>query len=157
MQIDKTTFNDLSILDHNDEFSIFHKLDLTLTVGGRDKLKIIFNKPLNSAEEINGVQHSLGVILKNKESWPQNITNGTLMVIQKFYESSIDRIPHNPSLPAAYLYKIFHGPDFKVIANEPDGILDKNSMKMIDVQVKSDIFAAREEAEAWLDNLLTYK
>jgi hypothetical protein len=52
---------------------------------------------------------------------------------------------------------VFHGPFFKIIANEPEGILDKQSMRMMDVQVKSDVFNSSEEAENWLDNLLTFK
>lgn len=115
MQIDKTTFNDLSVFDRNEEFSVFHKLDLTITIGGREKLQSVFNKPLSSTTEISGVQQSLKLILKNRNSWPQSISNGTLMVIQKMYESNIDRIPHNPTLLSAYTYKIFHSADFSLV------------------------------------------
>ncbi|MEO6674201.1 MAG: DNA mismatch repair protein MutS [Ginsengibacter sp.] len=115
MEADKTTLRDLSVFDHEEECSIFQKLDLTLTVGGREKLKYIFSKPLTSAEEINDVQHTLRLIIKNKESWPETISNGTMIMVQKFYESSIDTIPHNASATSAYSYKIFHGPDFSLV------------------------------------------
>ncbi len=115
MEIDKTTLRDLSVFDHEEEFSIFQKLDFTLTVGGKEKLKYIFSKPLTSTEDINDIQHTLKLIIKNKESWPQTISNGTMMMVQKFYESNIDTIPHNASATSAYSYKIFHGPDFSLV------------------------------------------
>ncbi|MEP6594395.1 MAG: DNA mismatch repair protein MutS [Ginsengibacter sp.] len=115
MDIDKTTLNDLSVFDHDDEYSIFQKLDFTSTVGGRESLKYIFSKTLNSIEEVNGIQQTLMLIIKNKSSWPDTISNGTMMVIQKFYESNIDIIPHNASATSAYSYKILHGPDFSLV------------------------------------------
>ena len=115
MELDKTTLNDLSIFSPHDEFSIFEKLDFTRTSGGRENLKYFFSKTLSSIEEINGIQQTLQLIIKNKDSWPAIINNGTLMVIQKFYESSIDRIPHTASATTAYSYKIFHGPDFSLV------------------------------------------
>lgn len=56
MEIDKTTLNDLSIFNSEEEFSIFHKLDFTRTVGGREKLMQLFNKPLNTIEAITGIK-----------------------------------------------------------------------------------------------------
>jgi hypothetical protein len=52
---------------------------------------------------------------------------------------------------------VFHGSEFQIIANEPEGVLDKNTLRMMDVQVKSDTFASKEEAESWLDKLLSFK
>jgi DNA mismatch repair ATPase MutS len=37
------------------------------------------------------------------------------MMIEKFYETSIDEIPSNPSTVSAYSYKIFHRPDFSLV------------------------------------------
>lgn len=115
MEIDKTTLKDLSVFDNEDQFSIFQKLDLTRTVGGREKLWFTFNKTLVSVKEITDVQQTLKFIIKNKEIWPQNISNGTMMVIEKFYESNVDAIPHNASAASAYSYKIFHRPDFSLV------------------------------------------
>ena len=43
METDKTTLNDLSVFNHEDEFSVFDKLNLTRTTGGREKLRHIFS------------------------------------------------------------------------------------------------------------------
>ena len=115
MEIDKTTLNDLSIFNAEEEYSIFNKLDLTRTTGGREKLKQLFSKSLNTTEAITGIQQTLKVIQQNKNAWPEIISNGSIMVIQKFYETTVDQIPSNPSAAAAYAYKLFHGPDFSLV------------------------------------------
>ena len=115
MEIDKTTLNDLSIFDAEEEFSIFNKLDLTTTSGGREKLKQFFSRSLTTIESIKGIQQTLKVIHQNIDAWPQIISNGSIMVVQKFYEASVDQIPANPSAAAAYAYKLFHGPDFSLV------------------------------------------
>ncbi len=115
MELDKTTLNDLSIFNHEEEFSIFNKLDLTKTVGGREKLRQAFSKSLTTIEAITGVQKTLQQILQKKNLWPENISNGSIMIIQKFYETIVDQIPQNPSAASAYTYKIFHAPDFSLV------------------------------------------
>ena len=115
MEIDKTTLTDLAILNVEDEFSIFNKLNHCRTVGGRDKLYDNFTKPLNSIEAITGVQQTLQVILQNLPNWPSQISNGSVMMIEKFYLATIDDIPANPSALTAYSYKVFHRPDFSLV------------------------------------------
>ena len=115
MEIDKTTLTDLAILNVEDEFSIFSKLNNCRTVGGRDKLYDNFTKPLNSIEAITGIQQTLQVILQNLSHWPLQISNGSVMMIEKFYLATIDDIPANPSALTAYSYKVFHRPDFSLV------------------------------------------
>ena len=38
MEIDNITYEDLSLFNKEEEFSIFHKLDFTRTRGGKDTL-----------------------------------------------------------------------------------------------------------------------
>lgn len=140
MEADKTTLSDLSIFDNDEEFSIFQKLDMTSTMGGREKLKYIFSKPLSSTEEINGIQHTLKLIIKNKGSWPQTISNGTMMMVQKFYESNIDTIPYSTSAGSAYSYKIFHAPDFSLVKYSTGHCFDfiKGMQQLIDKLLTED-------------------
>src|SRR5450631_35507 len=114
MDIDKTTYEDLSIFNKEEEFSIFHKLNFTGTNEGRDRLWEYFNHPFSDREHIKETQKILSLILQKVDEWPQTITNGTLMVIEKFYETSIDEIPEK-RLMNAISYKLFHGPDFSLI------------------------------------------
>jgi DNA mismatch repair protein MutS len=115
MDTDITTLNDLAIFQHEEEFSIFHKLNFTRTVGGRDKLKSIFLKSLQDVESIKNVQKTLQLMFEKNDSWPVTISNGSIMMIHKYYESTIDPIPAKPTSVSAYFYKIFHGPDYSLI------------------------------------------
>src|ERR1700739_4441856 len=103
MEIDKTTLNDLSIFDTEEEFSVFAKINFCRTSGGKEQLFTNFNKPLSTIEEITGIQKTLQLILEKEQSWPAQITNGTIMVIEKFYQSTMDEIPSDPNSLSAYL------------------------------------------------------
>ena len=115
METDKTTLIDLSVFNYEEEFSVFNKLNLTRTTGGREKLRKIFNQSLNDIGSIKNVQKTLQLILEKRDQWPLFISNGSVMMIYKFYESSIDEPPSRPSPITAYYYKLFHGPDFSLI------------------------------------------
>jgi len=132
MEIDKTTLKDLSVFD-NDDTSIFDTLDFTRTVGGREMLRHFFSRSLNSIEAINDVQQTIQVIHQKKSDWPEIITNGTIMVIQKFYEASIDQIPLHPSATSAYAYKLLHAPDFSLVKYSTGHCFDfiKGMMQLI--------------------------
>jgi DNA mismatch repair protein MutS len=58
---------------------------------------------------------SWALMLEKLDRWPSSISNGTIMVIDKFYETAIDPIPQAENLPAALSYKIFHGPDYSMV------------------------------------------
>jgi DNA mismatch repair protein MutS len=115
MEIDKTTFNDLSIFHTEEEFSIFHKLDFTRTIGGREWLVRLFYEPFSDIRRITETQHILRVINRKQEEWPQTISNGTIMVIEKFYQSVIDTIPGSANVLNALSYKVLHNPDFSLV------------------------------------------
>jgi len=115
MQLDNTTFNDLSIFHQEEEFSIFNKLNFTQTVGGRQWLVKFFSEPLNDIKKIAGIQQMLKRIADKEAQWPTLITNGTVMVLERFYESPVDAIPSAASLPNALMYKALHGPDFSLV------------------------------------------
>ncbi|GAC1431827.1 MAG: MutS family DNA mismatch repair protein [Chitinophagaceae bacterium] len=115
MQIDNTTFNDLSIFHRDEASSIFHKLNFTQTTGGKEWLARLFSEPLRDVKKIVEVQQILQCILVNEIGWPQTITNGTVMVIEKFYESPVDTIPDTPHFLNALTYKILHAPDYSLV------------------------------------------
>lgn len=115
MDTDKITLSDLSIFHHDEEFSLFSRLDFTRTTGGRDKMKEFFRKSLPDVQQISEVQNILRLIIAKKDRWPMGISNGSIMMIYKFYETAIDQPPAHPSFTAAYMYKVLHGPDFSLI------------------------------------------
>jgi hypothetical protein len=112
METDKTTLNDLSVFNNEDEFSVFNKLNLTRTTGGREKLRQIFSKSLSDIDSIKNVQKTLQLIIEKHSQWPLFISNGSVMMVYKFYESSIDAPPSRPTPVSAYLYNYFMVPIF---------------------------------------------
>ncbi len=115
MEIDKTTLTDLVIVDREDEFSIFNKINFTITARGKEQLRSNLLNPLSDIASINNVQQTILFIKINKAKWPFIITNGTIMVIEKFYDSHIDTIPSKPSSLDAFSYKLFHGHDYTLV------------------------------------------
>ena len=115
MEIDKVTLSDLSIFNTEEEFSIFNRLNFTVTSRGKEQLRKNLSTSLISLEEVEGVQHTINLVLKKMGKWPKHISNGTLMVVESFYESNIDPIPPQATSFTAYSYKLLHGPDFSLV------------------------------------------
>lgn len=116
MDIDKTTLDDLSVFRNGEEVSVLDKLDLCSTTHGSEQLRINFSTALRTPQEVMDVQHTLKLILQHQQQWPKEISNGTVMVVEKFFDSNISIIPSNPSALEAYTYKLLHGPDFALVS-----------------------------------------
>jgi DNA mismatch repair ATPase MutS len=114
MELDNTTYNDLSVFQHEEEFSIFHRLTFTRTSQGREWLLKFFSNPFSDIKPIQDTQKILRLIMANIDQWPVEITNGTLMVIEKFYDSNVDTIP-NANFVHAFTYKVFNAADFSLV------------------------------------------
>ncbi|MFW2476464.1 MAG: DNA mismatch repair protein MutS, partial [Sediminibacterium sp.] len=97
MQIDKTTLADLSIFHSEEELSVVHFLDHTQTTGGREYLYDMVAKPLSTVEAIENNQQTIRDLIPLIDRWPITITNGTIMVIARFYESQINKYPTQPN------------------------------------------------------------
>jgi DNA mismatch repair protein MutS len=89
MELDNTTYDDLSIFQAEEEFSIFHRLNLTRTTEGRAWLSKFFANPFSDPKPIRETQQIIKLILDNMSRWPESISNGTIMVMEKFYDSNI--------------------------------------------------------------------
>ena len=139
MEIDKTTIKDLDIFEKDGQDSIFKKFDHTITTGGSIKLNDIFRHPLKSIIEIKNIQDTLIQIASLKDHWPKTITNGTLMVVHKYYETSLDQIPAYPSITQALKYKLLHFPDFSLVKYSGSHAFDLiKGMNSISIHFKVD-------------------
>src|SRR5450755_3618276 len=112
MQIDHTTYSDLSVFQTADEFTIFSKLDRTRTVGGRIQLLEFFNHPYSQVDKIRQTQEILGIITKYEHEWAPSISNGTVMVMERFYETPLDKIPASHDPVNARMYQLLHAQDY---------------------------------------------
>ena len=115
MQIDQTTIEDLAIFHADEDQSVWNKLNYCQTYGGRQWLKYILGNPLSTEKAIIESQHTIQAIMDVLSGWPTQISNGTIMVLQRFYDAQIDTIPAHPSMTDAIFYRLFHGPDFGLI------------------------------------------
>lgn len=115
MEIDITTLNDLNIFGKEDNYSLFEKINFAKTSDGEIQLQQNLSKPFSTLAEISGIQLTLKAILKYADHWPLQISNGTILMVEKFYDSNIDTIPENPSAYQTYIYKLLHSPDFSLL------------------------------------------
>ena len=115
MELDNTTYNDLSLFQSEEEYSIFHKINFTSTVEGKAWLLKYFTSPFSDLKQITETQHILKTILNKLDHWPNTISNGTVMVMEKFYDSNIDTMPDSANYVNALNYKLFHSADFSLV------------------------------------------
>ncbi|HZF65552.1 MAG TPA: DNA mismatch repair protein MutS [Chitinophagaceae bacterium] len=114
MQIDKITFNDIAIFHQEEEFSIFHKLNFTKTTGGKEWLRRFFSEPHSDIKRILGTQLIIKTILNHIQDWPADITNGTIVVMEKFFDYNLDPIGDNQNTISNISYRIFHAADYSM-------------------------------------------
>jgi DNA mismatch repair protein MutS len=115
MQIDNISFNDISIFHQEEEFSIFHKLNFTRTTGGKEWLRRFFSEPHSDVKRILGTQNIIRTLMAHVDEWPQDITNGTVLVIDKFLDYSLDPISANQNTFNTLSYKWLHSEDYSMV------------------------------------------
>jgi len=115
MQIDKTTFSDISVFHQEEEFSIFHKLNFTKTYGGKEWLRRFFSEPHADLNRIIGTQNIIKTLIAHIDEWPAEITNGTILMIDKFYDYNLDPVPKDPNTINSLSYRLLHGQDYSLI------------------------------------------
>jgi DNA mismatch repair protein MutS len=138
MLIDKVTYKDLSIFVGDDEqTSVFETLNLTETNGGRQVLKELFEQPLQSIEKVKNRQAVLQHIQQHLPSWPTNISNGTVLMIEKFFSTAIETIPAHPNVMSATNYKAFNSSDYSLIKFSVTHFVDffKGLQKMVNIML----------------------
>ncbi len=115
MLIDKTTYSDISVFHQEEEFSIFHKLNFTRTVGGKEWLRRFFSSPYGDLKRILGTQKVIRTLAMHIDDWPKDISNGTLLVMDKFLDYSLDSIPGSLTIFNTYTYKWLHAEDYRMV------------------------------------------
>jgi len=115
MEIDKTTYSDISIFHPEEEFSIFHKLNFTRTSGGKEWLHRFFSEPHTDIKRILGTQKIIKTLLSHVDEWPSDITNGTILVIDKFLDYNLDPISDSQNPVNNLTYKWFHHEDYAMV------------------------------------------
>lgn len=135
MELDKTTYLDLSIFNREDEYSLFHKMDFTTTSGGRDYLRTLFSTPLKDLTAIHNRQQMLQFLLDNETAWPPMISNGTIVVVENYLNAEIETISSSDGISLylnALITKTIYAPDFGFIKFSFDQLLNLiNGFRML--------------------------
>lgn len=88
MYNDKTTLRDLSIFTSDGSGGVFALLDHASTQAGRDTLRKHIQHPPETFEQLQAVQEAIKFLSGHLHLWPTIILNGTLVMLDKFYESA---------------------------------------------------------------------
>lgn len=115
MQIDAISFNDIAIFHAEEEYSIFHKLNFTRTVGGKEWLRRFFSEPHRDLQRILGTQRVIRTLMERVDEWPDDISNGTILVMDKFLDYSLDPISEQPHSLNNLLYRWLHSEDYSMV------------------------------------------
>lgn len=86
MILDKTTLHDLSFLQG--EQSVFALINKCTTQHGSDVLRKIIQAPPANYEALMQQQDAVKFLMQQQQYWTSRISNGTLVMIEKYYESS---------------------------------------------------------------------
>ena len=84
LYLDNTTLMDLSIFEIKGGHSIFSMFNFTRTRGGERYLQEYFATPFNDFKTIQAVQSLIATFALRVESWPTEIGNGTVFMMEKF-------------------------------------------------------------------------
>lgn len=115
MQIDNISFSDISIFHPEEEFSIFHKLNFTRTSGGKEWLRKFFTEPHGDLKRIMGTQKVIRSLMEHVNDWPEDISNGTLLVMDKFMDYALDPISEQSNVVNSLVYKWLHSEDYSMV------------------------------------------
>ena len=135
MQVDKTTLADLSIFHSEEEQSVFYHLNHTQTNDGREYLRYLLGHPLESVSDILDTQKTIQQLMQVAEGWPITVTNGTIMVMERYYESTVNDFTQHPNAVNSFIYKILNGPDYSLIRYTVEHAIDftKGLQQIVDL------------------------
>ena len=88
MRTDRTTLKDLSIFTAGQSGGVFDLLDRVTTGAGRDALRALILEPPASYEALLRTQETVRWWAANPDAWTDKISNGTLVMLEKFFETA---------------------------------------------------------------------
>lgn len=110
MHVDDKTLYDLGIISRYEQHSVLHFLDFTTTSGGKDWLRYFIKNPMSDRKQILDRQALLRHLAD--KILPPVISNGTMMVMDKYYYTPITNIPASASGFDAVLFRWLSRPDY---------------------------------------------
>ena len=116
MQVDKITLQDIGLFDSKENISVASHLNFCKTNGGKIHFEHFLSHPLASIKAIQNRQDTIAIFIKKKAQLDaMTITNGTSLVIEKFFESAFAAIPKQAGWIETYWYTFWNKSDFAVL------------------------------------------
>ena len=116
MQVDKITLKDIGLFDNEESIGLISHLNFCKSNGGKIQLDYFLSSPLSSISSIEQRQNAIAYFITNIHFVEGlKITNGTTLVIEKFFDTGFKRIPTQISLPAAYWYQFISASDYSLL------------------------------------------
>jgi len=115
LNVDDSTLNDLGIITRFEYQSLFNYFNYSETAGGKEWLKFFFLRPFSSLDEIYDRQLLLKCITMHISGLPDTITNGRIMVMDKFYYDPVGNIPDATNILSTIAYQIFNKNDYNIL------------------------------------------
>jgi hypothetical protein len=116
MQVDKITLQDIGLFDNEDHVGLANHLNFCKSNGGQVYLNSYLHNPLSNLTAIQDRQKALTVFIEAMMKLNEmKISNGTCLIIEKFFETSFKNIPVQISLPGAYWYQFWNKADYSLI------------------------------------------
>lgn len=116
MLADKITLQDIGLFDTDASEGLISYLNFCKTNGGKEQLDQYLAQPLNSIEAIEKRQNAIAIFMEELHFMHEmKITNGTTLVIEKFFGTVFKSIPTQISIPGAYWYQFVNASDYALI------------------------------------------
>ena len=116
MQVDKITLQDIGLFDKEDQIGLASHLNFCKSNGGKAKLETYLHQPLSSLPLIEARQKALTYIIFNLDTVDAlKISNGTSLVIEKFFETGFKTIPAQVTPIGALWYQLWNNADYALI------------------------------------------
>ena len=117
MHVDQITLKDIGLFQQEEGRSIAEHINFTRTSGGKIQLEKYLAHPLSS---ISHIQERQDAILLFQQDYvflqAMQITNGTVFVMDKYFETGVNYIPHHPGLLQAYWYQFWNQQDYALLS-----------------------------------------
>ena len=116
MLVDKITLKDIGLFDSEESEGLISHLNFCKTNGGKEQLDQYLAQPLHSIDLIQKRQDAIAIFMHELDFMhAMKITNGTTLVIDKFFGTVFKTIPTQISLPGAYWYQFVNASDYALL------------------------------------------
>ena len=116
MLVDKITLKDIGLFDSEESEGLISHLNFCKTNGGKEQLDQYLAQPLHSIDLIQKRQDAIAIFMHELDFMhAMKITNGTTLVIDKFFGTAFKTIPTQISLPGAYWYQFVNASDYALL------------------------------------------